>query len=292
MKGINGQETPYKQADFRDLLRHHINVCSNVMRKQSSWASQVYYYFDMFGGPGLIRDNGLIIEGSPVIFSKIIREFPLRYTANIIEQDEATYTQLKATIQNQFIKLHCGNSKDLYGQFLVSKPNQYGLLYLDPDMSEDGFDLSFEIARDFSIYYPRLEILLYISANNIKRIAGAKDTPCLIDRLEPIKKKHWIIRTLKSKFQYTFLVGTNFETPFDWKSRGFYSIRSSQGRHILDKANYTKEQVKKKYQPHLTGLMQNTSNIQSLELSESKRFGGLAGYVKDAIKGRLRKFIT
>lgn len=168
-------------------------------------------------------------------------------------------------------------------------------------MSEDGFDLSFKIAKDFALCYPRLDILLYVSANNIKRIAGArrlqppegaKDTPCLVDRLESIQKRDWIIRTLRDKFQYTFLVGTNFKGPFDWRGRGFYDVKSSQGQHILDKANYTKEQVKKKYQPPLTGLMQSTSDIPHLELSERKRFGGLGGYVKDAVKGQLRKFIT
>lgn len=291
MKGINGKETPYKQNDFSDLLRHHINICLKVINK-NSWASQFYQYFDMFGGPGLIRDNGKTIEGSPVIFSKVIREFPILYRANIVEQDLITFDQLKTAVQDPHVKLHCGNSREVYKRFLVSSPKQFGLLYLDPDMGEKGFDLSFEIARDFSLYYPYLDILLYISANNIKRIAGAKGTLSLAERLEPIKKKHQVIRTLKDKFQFTFLILTDYKEPFTWANRGFYDVKSSQGQHILDKANYTKDQVKKKYQPPLTGLMESTSDIPDLELSERKRFGGLGESVKDAIKDQLRKFIT
>ena len=294
MKGISGKETPYKQNDFSDLLRHHVNVCSKVINRHS-WASQFYQYFDMFGGPGLILDNGKTIEGSPVIFSKVIREFPILYRANIVEQDKAIFAQLKATVQNQHIKLHYGNSGEIYKSLLISNSKQFGLLYLDPDMSEDGFDLSFKIARDFALCYPRLDILLYVSANNIKRIAGAKDTPCLVDRLRPIQKTDWVIRTLRDKFQYTFLIGTNYSKPFTWGSRGFFDARSPQGQAILERANYTDKQIKKKHQPplpHLTGLMQSTSDIPYLELSEQKRFGGLGGYVKDAIKGQLRKFIT
>lgn len=102
MKGINGKETPYKQNDFSDLLHHHINICLKVINK-NPWASQFYQYFDMFGGPGLIRDNGKTVEGSPVIFSKVIREFPILYRANIVEQDEAIFATLQATVQNQHI---------------------------------------------------------------------------------------------------------------------------------------------------------------------------------------------
>ena len=294
MKGISGEETPFKQKDFKALLQHHINICSSIIPRQS-WASQDYRYFDMFGGPGIIHENGETIYGSPVIFLNTIREFSLPYLADIVEQDMITFLDLQAIINSPLVRLHNGDSQTVYKRFLSPNKKQYGLLYLDPDMSEDGFDLSFTIAKDFSTYYPMMDILFYISANNIKRIAGVKNTPDLQERLSPISKKHWVIRTLKTKFQYTFLIGTNFIAPFVWSNKEFYSIQSPEGKAIFDKANFTREELKKKIQPELTGLtglMQNIYSIPHLELSERKRFGGLMAFAKSAIKDQLRKYIT
>ena len=293
MKGVSGEETPFKQKDFKVLLQHHINICSIVIKK-NAWASQAYRYFDMFGGPGIIHENGETIKGSPVIFLDVIRESSLFYWADIVEQDVATFSDLSSVLHSPQIRLHHGNSQMIYTKFLMPSRKQYGLLYLDPDMSESGFDLSFTIAKDFSIAYPMLDILFYISANNIKRIASAKGTPNLQARLEPIKKSSWVIRTLKTKFQYTFLIGTNFSRPFEWAGKGFHDVNSMNGKAIFDRANFTKDELKKKNQPPLTGLtelMQSTCITPRLGLSERKRFGGLGEYARDVIKGQLRKYI-
>lgn len=247
VKGINGKETPYKQDDFRELLNHHINVCFPIINK--SWTTGFYHYFDMFAGPGIL-DNG--IKGSPVIFQETIAQYLLDYQADIVEQDKAIFEQLQLHKKSSQVRLYLSDSKNIYRNFLITKNSkQYGLLYLDPDMSEDGFDLSFEIAEKFSIYYPRLDILFYISANNIKRIRSAKGTQTLIQRLAPIKKSDWIIRTLRDKFQYTFLIGTNYPKPFCWKKRGFYDVKSKEGQAILEKANYTIDEINRGLQPFL-----------------------------------------
>ena len=259
MKGVNGRETKEKQDDFRALLSHHINVCRRVLNKHK-WANQSYHYFDIFGGPGVIRENGENINGSPLIFADIATRYGISYEAKVFENDQQRFDSLKANLSKYRIAPIFGDSGQSIGDFLPAYPNRkiYGMLYCDPAMDEAGFDLSFDIATKFSTSYPTIDIIMYISANNIKRISGAKGTPSLIDRLAPINKNSWVIRTLRDKFQYTFIIGTNYIKPFVWGNKGFFDVNSAEGQRIITKANYTKDYLKKKLQMPLIGLMQNT----------------------------------
>lgn len=249
LKGVYSRETPQKQHDFRAILNHHINVCQRIFEKYS-YRSQ-YRYIDIFGGPGLYGG----IEGSPLIFKQLAVGTGLSYQADIFEIDPGRYASLvKSLNSNGPIKVTLGNGCELFKNLTIG-PKQYGLLYCDPPQDEDTFDRSFELMTYASERYSRLDLMLYVSATNLKRIRAYKGTPFLSERFKPINKKHWAIRRLRDQQQYTFLIGTNYIEWAEWHNRGFFKIASPQGKQILEKADLTNDELKKRYQPPLTGLM-------------------------------------
>lgn len=287
LKGVYGPETQWKQRDFRAILSHHIDVCRRIFEKHRNYSS-IYRYVDIFGGPGLYDG----IEGSPLIFRQLAMGTGLSYQADIFEIDPGRYASLVKNLgPNGHIKVTLGNGCELFRNLFIGT-QQYGLLYCDPPQDENTFDRSFELMTYASLRYLHLDLMLYVSATNLKRIRVYKGTPFLSERLKPINKQYWAIRHLKDQQQYTFLIGTNYIEWAKWRKRGFFDVDSPEGKRILEKADLTNDELKKRYQPPLTGLMQSTSDTPNLELSERKRFGGLGESVKDAIKGQLRKFIT
>jgi hypothetical protein len=250
IKGVCGEETRNKQKDFEDLLNHHIKISWGVINRNRWWANKEYHYFDMFGGPGLFTDDLGIYYGSPVIFQNVATKNGVDFAADVFERDLIFHDELSQNITTPKIRIHRKDSANYRG-LLKRDGTQFGLLYCDPDMSEKGFDLSFEIAASFAKHYPKIDILIYISATNIKRIINSKGGPMLRQRLFSIKKEEWIIRSLRDRHQYTFLLGTNYGSPFEWAKRNFFNTNSVKGKEILDKANYTNDQLRLMYQPHL-----------------------------------------
>lgn len=279
------QETPNKQNDFRKIIRHHLNVVRHI-REKYQWArKRPYLYIDAFAGPG--RYCGII--GSPIIFLEEVIQTGIPFQAVAIEIDPDRADQLRRYSEG-LITVHNGCNMD-YLQQSQFYNDQFGLVYCDPPGAENGtIPLSFRMMSHVAARAKRLDVMVNIAPASHKRTIQLAGYQSIDDMKREINKSQWAIRSMRGKHQWTFLIGTNWVKWADWNSAGFYDVNSDAGSVLFDKANLTSEQFKKKVQPHLTGLMQSTSDIQRLELSGRKSLSGLKAFVSDAIKGALRKF--
>lgn len=282
--GVSGFDTSIKQADFRAILAHHIDVCQSIFNGFQNHS--IYRYIDTFGGPGC--PDG--INGSPLIFQELAQQKSISYDADIFEMDFNNYSSLKDYL-NPAIKVHFGDGSQLIKSMSIGK-SQYGLLYCDPPQTPESFLQSIEIIKYAARHYQKLDLMLYISGRLYKAHKTFKDLPYITEVMDTVDKKHWAIRKLRTGQQWTFLIGTNYIKWADWRKRGLYPIDSPEGRNCLEHLNLTRDEIKKKIQPPLTGLMQSTCNTPNLRLSERKPSSGLKAFVSGVIGGLLRKYIT
>jgi len=236
------QYTPQKNQDFRFILGTHIKITDCTLRKHR-WANQNYNYFDITAGPG----SGKYGFGSPLIFVGEIGLIERQYRAVFIDQDETAYQRLQICLapysQNGNLSIHCGEHHEVLKKYLgIWRTKDFGLLFDDPS----GQIPSFDLLAVFAKYYPRIDILIYITPTNIKRQYHCKLCSCdlrLDDYIKRIPKKYWIIREPKGCHQWTFLLGTNWDSFPSFKNKGFYRIDSLEGQVIFDRANLTKEEL-------------------------------------------------
>jgi len=232
--------TPIKQEQLRGILEMHIRMVKGIIER-SKWAHPIYHYFDINAGPGIYNE----IEGSPIIFLKLAtsRELCLNYKAVFIESNTQSYQKLlenTKTYPNREVIL--GDHNVEMRHFLDKRyPSVLGILYNDPTGQRPSFDLLAEVNK----YYPRLDLLIYCTATNIKREvhSGQSSSETLLDGLDKIDKKTWIVRKPMGKQQWTFLIGSNWEKYPDWKKARFYNVESEEGQEILAELNYTTREI-------------------------------------------------
>lgn len=273
-KGVWGNDTPEKQKDFRAMLSHHINVCRQIYekrRKFDNWILPPYVYIDCFGGPGIMGDN-LEIKGSPVIFDELCQELgDMGYNRFIFERDLISYRSLVSVVgQNGIFNQDC---RQVLNTTKMAKHKwQYGLAYIDSDMSEDDmYHLSIDLVRHISRNYKTIDIMLYVSPNTLKRIRAASGRNIwLSDLVKSAKKDHWAVREPKGKNQYTFLIGTNYKGWADWKNLGFHLTDSKKGKLIFEKVNFTEKEIKKKVQ---MSFLHTVPILNTLRILNIKKYG-------------------
>ena len=241
------EHTYLKQQHFKGILKMHLRITQAVFSNQQ-WAKPPYYYFDLNSGPGVYKGE----DGSPLIFLKCANALAVDYSAVFIEINEDRYNQLIENIKlYQDVKVFLGNYNDIIPQFLgYSNRNKLGLLYSDETGKRPPFELLSKVASD----YQRLDLLIYLSATNIKRIRRSPKTDLLetlIESIEKIDKKMWIVREPIAQHQWMFLIGSNWDNFPTWKKQGFYRINSKKGREILRYLTFTKDELEEQRQLRL-----------------------------------------
>lgn len=172
------------------------------------------------------------------------------FKAIFIEQSQQWYNQLLSNIdfkrysitRDDILVFHGDHNEVLPKLYTKSKLQRFGLIYNDPS----GTLPSFEVLSDFARFFPKVDILIYVSAANIKRMRKSTRvnheltlTECTIS----IGKRHWLIREPIGRHQWTFLLGTNWKNFPKYKKIGFYHTLSQQGGKIITKLNYTSEEL-------------------------------------------------
>lgn len=242
--GVSGMHTREKQDSFRKFVEHQIKVVENV--KDRGHQVDRYDYYDPFAGPGYIYcDCGKHYEGdgSPLIFHKLIRLTGFDYQMILAEADSIRRARLKGTLNIEDAHYTLKND----ARDCCIPTNNYGMVYIDPPMNQESFTISKQLMIEFSRFCPRVDIVFSIGANFVKRFKGnshLKFNERLTDLYSPVKKEHWFIREPIGANQYTFLIGSNFNGWAEWKSEGFYNIKSYDGQRILLRLNYNEPEQK------------------------------------------------
>jgi hypothetical protein len=140
----------------------------------------------------------------------------------------------------------------------------FGIIYIDPNNHQGRFK---EIESFFNHKkFNKLDILIHISATSIKRVRKHNIAQEIDNAIKNINKKCWLIRRPYSAWQWTFLLGTNWNAFPDFDKQGFVSLDSKEGKLCLEVLCKTKEELLQTY---------DTETIQSIYLTPPSKLSGL-----------------
>lgn len=244
-----GDHSAAKQDDFHSLLSLHVGIVDRMTNKPGKNWQRRYTFIDMNAGPGCY--DGLI--GSPLIFLEEIEKTTIPYRAVFIEREAINADALRdnvglRSLRHQPLIINDSHANVLRKYIKSQAPKTYGLIYHDPSGSVPDFDLLSDASRAPILDY--MEFMIYLSATNIKRVRRFQEATnrdakvkLLIDSLQTINKKTWIIRKPQGRHQWTFVLGSNWSKFPEWEKRGFYRIDSPVGQEILRSLTYTDKEL-------------------------------------------------
>jgi len=242
--------TPTKQRHLKEILDTHIRIVKAIQKKWSEhkWAESEYAYFDIYAGPGRINGD----FGSPIIFIDLAKKYKIPYQATLIENNKDTYQMLESAIVQRYGEglpkhiLSFGDNEEILKRFINNPPflKQFGLLYADPN----GCPNFESIAKISNIkQYEKMDILINCPAAAQKRALKipkcTNHTQNLSEELLKINKNYWIIREPYGSWQWSFLIGTNWDSFPEFSHLGFYRLSSDRGREILTKLTHTAREL-------------------------------------------------
>lgn len=240
--GVCGVHTKEKQEFFAKFMEHQINVVSLIGKTSKN---NPYLFYDPFGGPGHIICKESYYDGpvSSVRVAQLMNKFDLDYKIIVADNNPEYANDL------QDLLLQYSDDITIYNDALLCIPDytwQFGMMYVDPPMTKDSFLLVEELIVKTAKVTPRIDLFLYISANNIKRFRGnssIKFSAYLQDLINKVDKKFWVIKQNVGSAQYTFLVGTNYKKWAEWGKEDFYSVNSFEGQKIMTRLNYSQKEI-------------------------------------------------
>jgi three-Cys-motif partner protein len=253
-----GEYTGVKIEHLSKILAMHMAITQAVIRKYPNFYEPEYRYIDLTAGKGYTPVGH---PGSPIVFLDKASDskFDTPFRADFIEREQINLDELKkavishpiyATTQGN-IHFHLGEYENIVPQLLISKrERELGLIYVDPS----GDLPDFQTLAYISKMRPRMEILIYLSATNVKR-QYQQTQKFLGDFLSQTSKQHWLIRKpfKGDKHQWTFLLGSNSDLfkPYRSIRSYFYILNSPEGQEAFEKMNLSQDQRFDQNQPRL-----------------------------------------
>ena len=256
-----GEYTGVKIEHLSKILAMHMAITQAVIKKHASYYEPEYRYIDLTAGKGSTPDGS---SGSPIVFLEKAGDpkFEVPFRADLIEREQSNIDELKKAVLSHPVGLL--NQKNIHFHpedyektvphlFMSKKEYELGLVYVDPS----GDLPDFKSLAHISNMRPRMEILLYLSATNIKR-QFQQTQKFLADFLSETSKQHWLIRKpIKGdSHQWTFLLGSNSDLfkPYGSIRSYFYLLNSPEGQQVFEKMNLSQDQRMEQKQPRLTGF--------------------------------------
>ncbi|OGS40628.1 MAG: hypothetical protein A3K77_05620, partial [Euryarchaeota archaeon RBG_13_31_8] len=232
-------------------------VVNAIQKKKPEWKI-VYTYIDGTSYQGIyLDDTGKSMKGSPILFLESVKEIKPRFKVNcyFIEKETEKLKTLRDNIYAQNlqdvaqIEYICGLYEKEIPTILMEEKKSFGLIYIDPNGIFADNDIE-KICHMENI--GRMDILINCNVTGIKRIKNVEKIrevykKDLKTRLKKIPKEVWWIsppHISDDPWGWCFLYGLNSEC---LKPTGFFPIDSPEGKSLLDKANYTKEEYKNNF---------------------------------------------
>jgi three-Cys-motif partner protein len=251
-----GEYTGVKIEHFGKILAMHMAITQAVIKKHQPYYELAYRYIDLTAGKGSTPDGN---KGSPIVFLDKVDnpKFDIPYRADFIEREQCHVEELQKAVwshpmcQRQYVHFHHGENENVIPNLLRSKKdNELGLVYVDPT----GDLPDFRTLAFISEMRPKMEILLNLSATNVKR-RYQQTQKLLADFLSETNKQNWLIRKpfRADNHQWTLLLGSNSDLFVPYKSirNYFYLLNSPEGQAVFERLNLSQEQRIEQKQPRL-----------------------------------------
>lgn len=251
-------ETERKEADYRGLLKMHIDICKGLINRQNA---QPYLYIDLYAGPGRLEFEGQAFDGSPLIARDLLQTAPVPYDAVHFEKDPDVAGRLETALATPSAVLWAPDAtsmivnkafEDGFLGWLAEtghQPDRFGLIYSDPIRDE----IPYAILNEAACLLPRVDILSYVSATQYKRRRGqdlkrngSTELPLLGDHIRAVNKRIALIRKPLGAWQWTFVLWSNWVNMPAWTNHGFHRLDSPEGQQILDRLNLTEREHREK----------------------------------------------
>lgn len=245
-------ETESKEADFRGILRMHVNICKGIL---SRYSGPPYLYADLYAGPGNLEYNGSEFLGSPLIAQEELIRAGLPYEAIHFERDADVANKLREALyvprsvlwwpDPECSPVYSEACQEGFPRWLRKagrQPKRYGITYVDPIRDE----IPVGVLNQAAHLMPKVDLLSYVSATQYKRRRGAdlkrngtSDKPLLSDHVSAVRKKYALIRKPRDAWQFTFILWSNWASFPEWTQAGFHRLDSDAGARILDQLDLT-----------------------------------------------------
>lgn len=241
-----GEMTPLKIEHLAKIFGMHLAVAQAVLNKHSGYRQQ-YRYVDLTAGKGHTPDG---MAGSPLVFLKQIAAngLTLPYRADFIECIQLNLEELKTATPAEAAKsqgrgelhFHHGDYKEkVRTLFPCPDTHELGLVFVDPSGDSPDFQTLQYVAR----MRPRMEILMYVSTTNIKRLFPYTEK-LLSDYMTEIGKQYWLIRKPIpwDRHKWTFLLGSGASLFKNYKKIDFLTLDSEEAQQFFPKLNLSAKQ--------------------------------------------------
>jgi hypothetical protein len=277
--GYSLLHTKLKQEQLRVVVTTLAGMLHYIRQRSygPQWGADIFHWVDLNAGPGWYGPQypDGPFSGSPLVAleAAAAREFYFRGIA--CEQDPEVLSTLCTSLQTigglwphgpvngarvfqssygqRFYRVFAQPYTQAWPAILAQlqgwqRPppetrHVFGAIYSD----ENGTVPPFPLLAEAAVAFPKMDLIIYVSAANIKRIlkAGARGVDGRLDEMMArIRKSYWLIREPKAKHQWTFLIGTNMKQFPEFAKQGIYHLTSPMGLTFANRLFYTAEELR------------------------------------------------
>ena len=245
-----GPATEAKERDFAGLMTMHLNICRAILGRQKRPAP--YLFIDLHGGPGMLDyPDGHRGPGSPLIAVRALEESGMPYQTVHFERDPQTAGRLRETLAPHIRR---GRSSVITGPFKTGmsawlaangrEEYRHGLIYSDPISDPIPVATLNECAQVTCRALTCSPTSSPTTSTSVPTVAAP--TAGMTDDIKAVRKEHVLIRR-STAHQFTFIIWSRWDGFPDWKAREFHRLASPTGQLILDRINYTKTELRARF---------------------------------------------
>ncbi len=274
-----------KMEVLSKIFDMHFMITQAVIKKYPSFRRK-YRYVDMTAGKGHVPYSDIVSKvdkihtlewagrslihngkllGSPLVFLTIAEseKVQISYYADFIDANKDNCQELDEAVRNHAglnnwqeittkVFLHNNKYEQVIPElFTFCDDKELGLVFIDPSGSKPNL----ETLKYVTQMRPKMELLLYLAATNIKREFGYTHK-YLSDYMQEIGKEYWLIKKpIKGdKLQWTFLLGSNSDIFKDYRKIDFLRLDSAEAQKFFPKLELSAKQRQGLLQPKLPNI--------------------------------------